>query len=179
MKQPTIRFLRLVSAVAAICLLPFLFSACQSTAETDELWSETELLTCDLFVNNVTCGEIFEMRTVADDTFKGTVVSLFTEAAPFRPIISSDIILGEQGDAYFVLRNSTAKYTIGFFDVEKQLSLDYVYRDAPMISVETAEIDEMGQTQVISRWYCSLPAKSFALLYEMVQTYTAGEIIQQ
>lgn len=174
------RFLRPLTAVAVICLLPFLFSACQKAPpQRDELLSESELLTCELFVNNVTCAKVTELRTVADDTFKETVVSLCTAVTPFRPIISSDIILGEQSDAYFVFKNSAAKYTIGFFDVEKQLSLDYIYRDTPMISVETAEIDEMGQPQVTSSWYCSLPAKRFALLYEMIQTYTDGEVTQQ
>lgn len=178
MRQTMFRFLRLLTAVTVICMILFLFWACQSSTTTDQLLSESELLTCEMYVHNVTCSKVTELRTVADDTFKESVVSLCTEAAPFRPIISSDIVLGEQCDAYFILKNSTAKYTICFFDAEKQLSLDYIYRDAPMFSVEIAEIDELGQPQVISRWYCSLPAKSFALLYDVVQTYTAGEVIQ-
>ncbi|MEA4920301.1 MAG: hypothetical protein VB078_05240 [Clostridiaceae bacterium] len=178
MKRKSALFLQLSVICAVILGGILLLAACKSDNGKNELWSESELNTCELLVHNVTCPKVYEMRTVVEETFKSNVISLCTKATPFRPIISSDIVLGEQSDAYFTFTNNKIKYTVSFFDAEKQLSLDYIYRDSPMVSIEKAEIDELGQPQSTWKWFCSLPTEDFAMLYEAIQTYTAGEIIQ-
>lgn len=158
----------------------FFLSACQDNNTESPLLSKSELKNCDLLIHNVTTDK-FEVRTVPDTTFRDEVISLCTKVESFRPIISADIILGEHVEAdnyfaHFILESETEKYTFSFFDANKQLSLDYIHRDSPMIAVSKDEIDENGSPHPVWSWYCKMSPTDYSSLYEMIQTYTAGEI---
>ena len=177
MEKSTTAYKIILGLCAISLIIAIILSARQSYDDGSILLSEAELSVCDLLVHNVTCSEIHEVRTVPDAAFRDVIISLIVTTEPFRPTISSDLIMGKQPDAYFILENEKTKYTVTFFDAEKQLSLDYVFRDAPLISVEKAEIDELGQPQSVWGWYCTFSAAEYAMLYDAIQTYVEGELI--
>ena len=171
--------LKLKKAACIMCLLCFfagILTACAGN-NNDAFVEKADFNKCKLFVHNVTCNYIYEMRTVSDSDFEDEIIALATGVMPFRPVISADIILGEGSEGYFVFKNDKVSYTFGFFKVDEQLSIDYIYRDTPLITVDKANIDEFGQPHTEWAWYCSLSAADYANLYEAIQTYTGGEIV--
>lgn len=165
-----------LTAVCAVLFAAslFLFAYHSKTAAKD-LWNKSELAGSKLFVHNVTCSEPYETRTVSDPAFQENVSSLCSKAVRFRPAISYDLVLGDHSDAYFIFKNDTIQFTVTLFDIEKQLSLDYSYRDSPMVLIAKTQIDDAGRPHPAWKWYCSLPADDFAFLCEAIQTYTGGE----
>lgn len=133
--------------------------------------SEADLEDCTMYVHNVTCSEVHEMRTVTDEEFLKKITEASITVEQFRPVISVDIILGGKPEAYYVLDNGKTKYTFAFFEVRKQLDIGFVHREKPMITVAKTTVEEKEQI-----WFCTLSAADYAELYEMVQTYTGGEI---
>ena len=151
--------------------------SCQSDNQ-NYILTENDLKDCSLFINNMTCSSRHELRTVEDEDYRDEVASLLMEMTPFRPIISSDIILGDDQEvAVAIFKNEEVQYTISFGDAEKQLSLDYIYRDAPIATVAKAELGDEGQPRNIQEWFCTMSAADYAAAFEMVRTYSGGEIV--
>jgi len=156
-----------------------IFTGCQSdyTIRTESLIDIQDLKEHDLFIHNVTCSGPFEVRTVADDDFLDKVIALCLSAEQFRPSISTDSVAGAVLDVYFILVNTTDKYTFSFFEVEEQLNIGFIHRDKPVFCIEKALKNESGNYKKDWSWFCTLPASNFASLYELVQTYTGGEVV--
>ena len=154
---------------------------CSGTAADAQtaLLSKSDLEGRTLYIHNVTCSEVYEMRTVEDSDYVEKIAGLCVAVEQFRPILSSDVILGEKPDGIVIFENEEERYTISFSDTKKQLSLDYMYRDEPVVAIENAEFDDYGQPHTIWKWYCTMSAADYATVVEMVRTYTDGEIIKR
>ena len=138
---------------------------------------EEDLEGSKLYVHNVTCSKIYEMRTVEDSAFQEKIAETSVAAEQFRPVISTDIILGERPEAYYVFDVGEVKYTFSFFDVKKQLDIGFVHRETPMIAVAKTVVEDTTQNNEEWVWFCSLSAANYAELYEMIQRYTEGDIV--
>lgn len=156
-----------------------LFTGCQgdSAIKTEPLICAQDLAGHDLFIYNVTCSWPSEMRTVDDNNFLNEVAVLCLKTETLRPVISVDSVAGGRPDALFVLRDAEDKYVFSFFETEKQLDIGFIYRDKPVLCVEKALKNEFGHYETEWAWYCILSASDYASLYELVQTYTDGEIV--
>ena len=152
--------------------------------------SEWENSEC--YIRNVTCPKDEEIwRAVPDTELCDKLIALCTHMEQFRPTISVDIVLGEKSDsssvcpsAHLNLWDRSRSYgcTVTLFNVDKQLSLDYIYREAPVVSVVTYTIEQEGvyyHANNKTMWYCTMPAADFAALYETIQTYGAGELVSE
>ena len=146
--------------------------------ERTDFLSEKALAGSELYIHNVTCSEIYEMRTVEDATYLKKIVELSVTAIQFRPVISVDLILGAMPDAYYVFDTGAVKYTFEFFDVDKQLDIGYVHREDPLIAVAKSVISDTAQDSDEWAWFCRLSAANYAELYEMIQTYAEGAIVK-
>lgn len=162
------------------CALVFLV-ACQGDyqAETVGVMSKNDIKDCNLFINNMTCSDIHEVRTVVDEGYYDEVVSFLVRMKNFRPVISSDVILGKSPETSAIFESEEVRYTICFIDAEKQLSLDYVYREAPIVGIDKAEIDDYGNPHILWSWFCTMSAADYATAYEMIRTYSGGEIVER
>lgn len=149
----------------------------KSDNEQANFLSEADLEGCTMYVHNVTCSEVNEIRTVMDLEFLEKIMEASITVEQFRPVISVDVILGEKPEAYYVLDNGKTKYTFSFFEVQKQLDIGFVHREKPMITVAKTVADETTQNSDEWVWFCTLSAADYAELYEMIQTYTDGEIV--
>ena len=161
------KLLKLLELSAFFILI--LLSACQNSAESRVLWSEADIRVCELLVHNITCSKPYEMRRVDDDAFKEKVILLCAELTPYRPLISSDVILGAD-NAFLTFVGDSKKYTISFVEAEEQLSISYIHRDIPLVAAAIEEFDEFGQPHVVAQWFCSMATTDFAMLYDAVQT---------
>lgn len=167
------RFL-LVIIVLLICLTG---CAGKSDIEQSGFLTKADLEGCTMYVHNVTCSEINEMRTVTDLEFLEKIVETSITAEQFRPVTSADVILGGKSDAYYVLDNGKAKYTFSFFEVEKQLDIGFAYREKPIITVAKTVTEETAQDSDEWVWFCTLSAADYAELFETIQRYSDGEIV--
>lgn len=158
-------------------LILALLTACQSSnqEETGGALTEADLKGCSLSINNITCSDWFKVRKVDDVALIDDIISLLTPTTPFRPIITPDIIT-EKPDATLFFEAEGICYTICFDNAEEQLSLDYIHREKPVISVSKAKVDSQGRVQGIWGWFCTMSAADYATVFEMVACYSKGEI---
>lgn len=163
--------------IIIIMLILTLLTACQSSnqEETDGVLTEADLKGCNLSINNITCSDIHEVRKVDDVDLIDDIISLLTPTIPFRPILLSDIKPGK-ADATLFFETEGIQYTIGFGNAEEQLSLDYIHREKPVISVSKREFDDYGLPHTVWKWYCTMSAADYATAFEMVASYSKGEI---
>ena len=147
------------------------------TSQKAEFLSESELENCALYIHNVTCSEVYETRTASDTDYLKQIAKLSVTAQQFRPAISTDLVLGQQLDAYYVFDNGKVRYTFTFFETEKQLDIGFVHRENPIIIVSKATAADGAQFHEDWDWMCTLTAANYAALYESIQTYTDGEIV--
>ena len=157
------------------------FAGCSRTA-TDErtgFLSESDLEGYILYVHNVTCSKVNEVRTVTDSDFLEKITELSITVEQFRPVLSSDMILGKEPEETVIFENKEGRYIISFDDAEKKLSLYYFYRDEPIVSFSKIKFDDYGQPQIMWQWYCTMSAADYATAFEMIRTYSDGEIVEQ
>ena len=141
--------------------------------------SKQDLEGCELFVYNVTCPDIYAVRTVSDTDFLKKVIDLSVTAEYFRPVTSVDIKLGiNKYDPHYVFDNGQEQYTVGFFEVEKQLDIGFVHRDKPIVTVSKRMLDRT-QSQEDWAWRCTMSAADYAELFDTVQTYGGGDILKK
>ena len=136
----------------------------------------------DMYVHNVTCNELHEMRTVdaaESRDFCRDVLSLCTKTEKFRPQSSmTDVILGGKSEGYIRFEDEKERYTIEFFDVEKQLDVGFVHRETPTVIVAKDVFDENGNVHSEWTWRCTMTAADYTTLYNLLQTYSGGEKIK-
>ena len=105
------------------------------------------------------------------------MIDLSVTAEYFRPVTSVDIKLGiNKYDPHYVFDNGQEQYTVGFFEVEKQLDIGFVHRDKPIVTVSKRMLDRT-QSQEDWAWRCTMSAADYAELFETVQTYGGGDIL--
>ena len=136
----------------------------------------------DMYVHNVTCNELHEMRTVdaaESRDFCRDVLSLCTKTEKFRPQSDLiDMILGAKSEGYICFKDEKVQYTIEFFDVEKQLDVGFVHRETPMIVVAKNVYNENGNIKSGWAWRCTMTAADYTTLYNLLQHYSGGEKIK-
>ena len=135
-----------------------------------------------MYVHNVTCSEPYEMRTVdvaESRDFCRDVISLCTKTEKFRPQSDLfDMILGAKSEGYICFKDEKERYTIEFFDVEKQLDIGFVHRETPTVIVAKDVFDENGNVHSEWTWRCTMTAADYTTLYNLLQHYSGGEKIK-
>ncbi len=156
------------AVLLAAALWLFLVGCGRQETQALALPSASSLAKCELTIHNVTCPELGQARTCADDAVRMRAAELCAAAEPFRPIISTDLILGcgSSSDPSLTFRDGETRYVFTLFDAEAQLDLNSVHRDEPVLAVSAAG----------DNWYCILTPAEYAELYELAQTYTGGEL---
>lgn len=163
-------------SILLITFILMVLSGCQNN-DSSHLVSEKDLKNCDVFINNVTCSAVSETRTVNDEAFISELVEICSKVEKFRPVIITDSVTGEP-DAYIIFENESVKYMFSFSDTEKQLDIDYIHRDEPLLCVDKYSLDKDKNPSLEWGWYCSLSPTDFATLYDMLYKYTDGEIVK-
>lgn len=178
MKKKMISLIIALIILFASSVLLIILAVLSGCHKNDSLYllQKKDINDCDIYINNITCEKINETRSVKDEEFSKKIATMCTKAKKYRPVITSDYIIGEP-DAYIIFEKESVRYMISFFDVEKQLNLDYIYRNEPLINVDRYSLDQENNPSLDWGWYCTLSACDFATLYEMVFTYTEGDII--
>ncbi len=166
---------KLLTAAAIVCIAAniavLLFCCFGGPSEPETMVSVKDLSGHDAYVYNVTCPpDKLKHRTVEDAGFIDEIAEMCARATPFRPVTEVDLPLGTE-------RNGAIEYRFAFFDMEKQLDLESVHRDSPVINVSKSTFDDAGQAQKEWDWFCILPAADYAALYEQLQQYSGGEIV--
>lgn len=174
--------------INSIILAVLLFIALAVTAcagkETEpgktNIWQSPSLSSCEIWIHNVTVmKDRNQYRTVADEAIRKTVIQICEKAEPFRPITSADETLKE--DKFYryepvaLLENGKERIFIFFTLSDQQLSPDFLYRDQPLVGVI---VEPIGKT-ASEKWFCSLPAADYAMLYELLYTYGGGETVEK
>ena len=148
------------------------------------LFTEAELFDGEMHTNLRGLCKYNEELTVPDPEFQRKVAALLLQAEPFRPYVHAfdtvDQKLRPEYSASF--RTEQAVYVFAFYHFDEQLSMDYAYRDEPVILVQKTELLAPGQV-VDSRvrgpvweWYCKLPAHSYGQLLDLLFWYRDGEL---
>ena len=169
-------------SLAAAAVLAVIVCLAISSSDGVRLPRKWDLRGKDMYVHNVTCNELHEMRTVdaaESRDFCRDVLSLCTKTEKFRPQSSmTDVILGGKSEGYIRFEDEKERYTIEFFDVEKQLDVGFVHRETPTVIVAKDVFDENGNVHSEWTWRCTMTAADYATLYNLLQTYSGGEKIK-
>ena len=136
-------------------------------------------MSCSLYVHNVTCPDMDSYRTVEDKTYLENVASLCSKAEPYRPVTTHDQLLGgnEKYEPAAKFVDEEAIYYINFFSSEKQLSIDYIHRDQPLVCISVYEMIGSNTYDCKWSWLCKLTAAEYAELFTLLERYGAGEIV--
>ena len=163
---------------AAAAVLAVIVCLAISSSDGVRLPTKWDLRGKDMYVHNVTCNELHEMRTVdaaESRDFCRDVLSLCTKTEKFRPQSSmTDVILGGKSEGYIRFEDEKERYTIEFFDVEKQLDVGFVHRETPTVIVAKDVFDENGNVHSEWTWRCTMTAADYTTLYNLLQTYSGG-----
>ena len=169
-------------SLAAAAVLAVIVCLAISSSDGVRLPTRWDLRGKTMYVHNITCNEPYEMRTVDDAEyrdFRREVVSLCTKAEKFRPhSLGTDMILGGKPEGYIRFEDEKERYTIEFFDVEKQLDIGFVHRETPVIIVAKDMFDEHGNSHPDWAWRCTMTAADYTTLYNLLQHYSGGEKIK-
>ena len=171
--KKTWAFIAVSAVVFAICCYHY------SALKRDSLLHKQDLDGCELYIHNSTCSTLFEIRTVDDDDLLNQIVELCLRTEPFRPSTLSDMKAGASGPLCR-LENETCAYTFSCIDAVDQLDIGYIHRDKPIICTSKAAIVDHDRYKAYESewgWFCTMSPADFALLYDLLETYTGGEII--
>ena len=163
----------LLAALLALLLLP----GCQKPPGVQfEPWSEGDLRASRMLIHNGNGGqkEWDETWTVEEEDFQEEVIALLSRAEPFRPVLTSEEVFNEEWETlsvYAVFQLGERTYTVSMPQVYEQLSLDYRYRDAPVICVGEYELTADGRPGKENAWYCTLSAADFTDLWTLLMSY--------
>lgn len=173
------KIVSIIKVVLMLMLLMLLLCACQKEFSLDRPWDNAELTKCEgLYVHNVTCSGNESVRTT-DVEYKNAAAKLCANVEAFREVTSADTILGSGAyDPYIVFAKDDLLYLVNMFDFQEQLSLDYIYRDEPLVLVTIMHINSTnGAFETDWQYYCKMSAKDYAALFNYVQTYGGGEVL--
>ena len=140
---------------------------------SDRLLSKSDLSGCTVYLHNINCDNFpeYEVYTVTDKTIVENLIENCVSAKKFRPFsMIREMILGNhENTPALIFEADDCLYHVNLLDVEKQLSLDYRYRDKPVILVEKEAIAKEATEEWT--WYCILPADKYTTLLNMIDTY--------
>ena len=166
-----------------------LLAGCQSggpAAEGPPILRE-DLMERTLLVQPLSCSEEGTVRTVDDGEFFNQVIDLCAEAEPYRLFVESyEMKAGGPRTTNFLFRSAADEdavdeYIFCFIDVEEQLDFGYIHRDKPLLYVGKGNYTEnriYGKSYRDEwRWLYTLPASNYAALYNLIETYRGGEVI--
>ena len=174
MKKKSIIF----ASILLITVLSVLLVGCNKTYNSNGLWGENELICCDsLFIHNVTCMDQESVRTTVSE-YTEAVAPFCAKVEPFRPYTSVDTELGgSQYDPYLVFVKDNKRYEINMVNFQEQLSLDYYFREEPLVLITISHMDPKEDVLIVDwQWFCVMSAANYAELFNEVQTYGGGEI---
>ena len=161
---------------AAILAVLFAFTTRQEDPTEFSLWSGQEARQGEVLVQNSTCADFTQYRTVPDAETNERLLDLCRQMEEHRPFLIIETLLGEHVTECFTLRTEDTRYTVLLVEVEKQLALDYIHREQPIVYFSKTKLNEEGQWKGES-WYCKLPAAEFAALCQTIRSYDGGEIV--
>lgn len=159
---------------AAILAVLFAVSTRQEDPDAFSLWSGYEAQQGEVYVYHDQ-----QTRTVPDPEVKEYLLDLCRQAELYRPLQPS-LDIWERGISGSIrLETGDTWYCFYLGETEKQLALDYIHRDAPIVSVSRYQRNEQDMWELRSSWYCTLPPAEFAALCQAVLTYSGGEVIRE
>ena len=187
-------FLLLFIGLAAYAVLPML-------EKEEQLWSVDDWRDYEMYVDNRSDKNIHLTVDESDPdcaAFKERVLTLCTKIKPYRPVLLYyELALGESPDDSKDSSNASSEYEstrgnfrlinitpddivetyyVRFFNVSKQISLDYVNRDAPVIWVSKVTRKSGSDTfENELMWYCTMPPDTYVNLFEELISYNHGE----
>ncbi|MCI9317842.1 MAG: hypothetical protein HFF67_07365 [Oscillospiraceae bacterium] len=181
--------MQILFVLAAVLLLTGsggLLTGCQSggpaVLEGPPIRKE-DLLERRLFVQPNTSMYDDKVRTVDDEEFFNQVVDLCAGAEPFRPFVFPyESKAGGPRTANFFLVGAADEYAFSFGDVERQLDFGFVHRDKPLLYVGKASVTKEGIYNSYKNewaWFYTLPASNYAALYNLIEMYGGGEVIDK
>lgn len=141
--------------------------------------SERELEQAELYVYNRSCSEWNEMRVVDNAEYYNEISRLCSKVEKFRPISSLEIMAGERCDTVIYIYTDSYRYQFSFSweEVKKQISMDYLHRDQPLLGVMKMPINSGEKRERNPSWYGYLSAEDYITLYDLAAKYTIGEIV--
>ncbi len=148
-------------------------------AQPETMVSTDDLSGHDVYIYNATCPDVFRHRTVEDADFIGEIAEICARATPFRPGTTSDMILGiDITHVHVKFENETDVYLFSLLTgIINKINSGSAHRDSPALSVSKDVFDDAGR-RIEEIWcFCTLSAADYAALYELLASYSGGEII--
>ncbi len=141
--------------------------------------SKKELDQAELYIYNRSCSEMHESRVVDNVEYYNEILHLCSKVKKFRPISSLEIMAGETSDTVIYIYTDSHRYAFSFSwdKVKKQISMDYLHRDQPLLGVMKTPIISSGTYGRNSSWYGYLSPEEYITLYDLAAKYTIGEIV--
>ena len=162
---------------AAILAVLFAVSTREEDPDAFSLWSGYEARQGEVLIQNGTCADYHQYRTVPDPEVKERLLALCQKLEVYRPFLFEDVMVGLRVVDCVELWTEEERYVVKLVDVEEQLALDYVHRDQPIVIYGRYRMTEDGYWHEEAPWYCTLPAAEFAALCQAIRSYSGGEII--
>ncbi len=164
-----------VLTIANIAIV--LFCCFGGPSEPETMVSVKDLSGHDVYVYNVTCPpDKLKHRTVEDAGFIDEIAEICARATPFRPGTTSDLIMTDHVSVCF--ENETDFYSFSLLTgIINKINSGSAHRDSPALSVSKDVFDDAGR-RIEEIWcFCTLSAADYAALYELLASYSGGEII--
>ncbi len=164
-------------AVLTIANIAIVLGCCfGSPVQPETMVSMEDLSGHDVYIYNATCSDIFRHRTVEDAGFIDEIAEICARATPFRPGTTSDLIMADHVSVCF--ENETDFYSFSLLTgIINKINSGSAHRDSPALSVSKDVFDDAGR-RIEEIWcFCTLSAADYAALYELLASYSGGEII--
>ena len=164
---------RLFIILLLACLIGLGIYVTVAVHRSERILSKADLSGCTVYLHNLNCENFpeYEVYTVTDKAVVEDLIKNCVYAKKFRPFSTiREMILGNpENTPALIFEGDECRYHISLLDVEKQLSLDYIYRDKPVILIGKEAIAK-GATEEWT-WYCTLSADKFGTLLNMIDRY--------
>ncbi len=156
-----------------LCILSLGIYAAVTAYHSGRILFKSDLSGCTVYLHNINCDNFpeYEVYTVTDKAIIENLIENCVHAKKFRPFnMIREMILGNpENTPALIFETDDCRYHVSLLDVEKQLSLDYIYRDKPVILVEKEAIAKEATEEWT--WYCTLTADKYTTLLNMIDTY--------
>ena len=157
--------------LVALCVIWF--------GRTDgRMFSRRDFRGMDLYIQNNSCETIFDFRTVSDAELYAEAVALCCKAQKYRPYYTHwDLILGcpPQPSPILEFRDNAGNCSISLLPaceqiaVEEKLSAGNINAKNPIVYMYKSASGES--------WFCTMPAQDYVRLFQLVQDYSGGEMV--
>ena len=174
---------RICLVIGLITILLMVCPACQRKLPTDKIWTEKELLSCSkVYIRNRSTppightGDVY--RTVTDEALKKRLCKLCGDVEIFRSESKVlDQLVGGNIEPSVYFYGEGVRCVITTIESEKQLAIDYVYRDAPLVLISIQEAGTDGRFEKYTNWLCQIPAADYSNLFDILFLYGDGEVV--